>query len=126
MEGYIKLWRKMMLTSFYKDSHAYHLATHLIMKANHKDNRFVFNNKEVTIKRGQMITGRNKLSEETGMTSSMIHRKLTLFKNVGFITVKSNNKFSLITICNYEPYQKQFDEDEQPANSQRTASEHKQ
>jgi len=94
-----------METSFYKDSYAYHLATHLIYRANHKDNKMVFNGDEIIIKRGQVLTGRYKLAQETGIGISTIRRKLKLLQKIGFLTIKTTNKFSIVTIVKYSSYQ---------------------
>ena len=80
--GWIKLHRKLTQTSFYKDSQAVHLAIHLLLKANHSDVKIIFNNEEVSIKRGSMITGRHVLSRETGIHESTIYRKLKFLQNV--------------------------------------------
>jgi hypothetical protein len=104
MTGWIKLHRKLIQTSFYKDSQAVHLAIHLLMKANHSDVKITFNNDEVSIKRGSMITGRHALSRETGIHESTIYRKLRVLEKVGFSHIKSNNKYSMITINNYDAY----------------------
>lgn len=128
--GFIVIWRKFLDTSFFTDSYAVHLAITLLMKANHRDKKFTFNNEEIEIKRGQCIVGRKALSLETGIHTSTIYRKLMLLQEVGFLNIKTNNKFSIITICNYSNYQDVKDRNEQqveqPANNQRTTSEHKQ
>lgn len=103
--GFIVLWRKFLDTAFYKDSFAVHLAIHLIMQANHESKKFTFNRKEEILERGQLLTGRKALSSQTGISESTITHKLALFENIGFLTRKTNNKFSILTICNYNRYQ---------------------
>ena len=87
----------------------------------------LFNGHELIVKRGQHLTGRNILANETGVNSSSVHRRLTILKNVGFIDIKSNNKFSIITICNYNEYQVTDNKIEQQIehqlNIKRTSSE---
>ncbi len=121
--GFVVIWRKFQDTSFYKDSYAVHLALHLIMEANHEPKKFTFNQKEENLERGQLLTGRKVLSEATGISESTIYRKLELFENIGFLTRKVNNKFTILTICNYSKYQDKKQKLEQPANNQRTTSE---
>lgn len=105
VNGYIYLWKKITDTSFYKDSYAVHLALHLLLKVNYKDTKIVFNGQEVIIKRGEHLCGGLSLAKETGMNRSMIRRKLKLLEKVGFIYVKSTNKFSIVTICKYNDFQ---------------------
>lgn len=103
--GFIVLWRKIEDNPIFKDSIALHLFIHLLLEANHKPARFVFNDKEETLVRGQMITGRKKIVEKTGIKESTVYKKLKLLEKLGFCNIKSNNKFSVITISNYSLYQ---------------------
>ena len=124
MQGWIKLHRKLMQTSFYRDSETVHLAIHLLLKANHCDVDIIFNNEAITIKRGSLITGRQALSRETGIHESTIYRKLKVLEKVGFSNTTSNNKFSIITILNYSTYNSNDNateqQAEQPVNNKRT------
>jgi hypothetical protein len=112
---WIKLYRKLRKNPIYKDSIAVHLFIHLLLTANHKPNRFIFNEKEIMVKRGQLITGRKQLSSYTGINESTVKRRLKLFEKIGILTTKTTNKFSIITICNYKHYQGSISEN-WPAN----------
>ncbi|MCP3663973.1 MAG: hypothetical protein GY696_16030 [Gammaproteobacteria bacterium] len=101
MNGWIKLHRKMTDWSWYQDSKMVHLFLHLLLKANSHDGSW----KGTVVKRGQLICGRRKLALETGISEQTIYRKLRLLEAEQQITTKSNNRFTLITICKYEEYQ---------------------
>ena len=117
--GFIVLHRKIKDSAIYSDSQAVHLWLHLLIKANHKDKDFVLNGQLVTVKRGQTLTGRRRLSVETGIAESKIQRLLKLFENLHMIEQQTNSKNRLISITNYHSYQS----GEQQTNSKRTASE---
>jgi len=119
MEGWIKIHRKLLKKGYYKDSHYVHLWVHLLMKSNHESNEFLFNGKMITIQRGQLLTGRNTLSEETGIESSKVERIIKVLKSEQQIEQQTFNKFRIITICNYEDYQ----EVNKKVNNKRTTSE---
>jgi hypothetical protein len=127
--GFVVIWRKIQNTSFYRDSVAFHLAIHLVLKANHEAKTIVFNGQLLHIERGQCICGRDVLAYEIGANSSLITRKLKILQNLGFINVNSNNRYSVITILNYDTYQDIKTKEEQPigqpieqqTNSKRTA-----
>ena len=125
--GFIVIWRKFKDTSFYKDSYAVHLALHLLMEVNHETKKFVFNGREIEIQRGECICGRKSLAYETGINTSTIWRRLHLLQSIGFLNIKANNKFSIITILNYNTYQniklKKEQHSEQQLNNQRTTTE---
>jgi hypothetical protein len=117
--GYIKIWRKLYETSFYKDSYALHLAVHLLLKCNHKDTTFVFNGKEMSLKRGSCVVGRYSLALETGIKESTVRNKMALLASTHFLDIKSTNKFSVVTIRKYETYQGCVD-DKRTANGTTT------
>ncbi len=120
--GHLKLWRQLEDTSFYQNSHAVHLFIHLIMKANWKDKKIMFNGVEITIKRGSLLFGRKVASLETGIAEGTIYDNLKLLVNSKSINIKTNNKFSVITIVNYNKFNPLKDDTQQQSNSQPTAS----
>jgi hypothetical protein len=105
MNGWIKLHRKLKETSFYNKPLVLSLFIHLLLSANHKDKKFLWNGKEITIKKGSLITGLFSLSKNTGISIQSIRTALTNLKSTSTITIKSTNKFSIISICNWEQYQ---------------------
>ncbi len=125
--GWIKIHRKIMDNCIYKDAHLLHLFIHCLLKANHKANKFLFNDKEMIIERGQFITGRLQLAEDLNVNSSLVYRKLKILENLKIVNIKSNNKFSLVTVLKYNTYQDLITTNEQqieqPANNQRTTNE---
>jgi hypothetical protein len=122
--GYIKVWRKIEDSFFYKDSAYVHLWVHLLMKANHIRHEFIFNGKRMSCERGQCITGRHKLSQETGIEVNKVTRLLKMLKSEQQIEQQTNNRFSLITILKYEDYQGDNEQqNKQQVNNKRTASE---
>jgi hypothetical protein len=50
-------------------------------------------------------------------------RHLKKFEELEQIKIDANNKFSIITICNYDSYQDNISEDEQQVNNKRTTDE---
>ena len=78
-----------------------HLFIYLLINANHEDGNWM----GISIKRGQIVTGRNSLSENTGISSQTIRTCLSRLKSTNEITIKSTNKYSIITITKYDDYQ---------------------
>jgi len=122
--SWITLHRKILDHCIFKDSETLHLFMYCLIRANHKSNTFLFNGKEITIKRGQFITGRNEIQKATKIKSSSIYRKLKILENLEILNIKPNNKFSLITILKYNTYQGYNDKQtEQQLNNKRTTTE---
>ena len=76
-------------------------------------------NKFVDIKRGQLLTGRNKLSEYTGINRSKLERLLNLLESEQQIEQLKTTKYRLISIVNYDAYQST----EQQVSNERATSE---
>lgn len=54
---------------------------------------------------GQFIFGRYKAAEELKMSPSTVYRYMKLLEENNNISIKVNNKFSLVSIVNWELYQ---------------------
>jgi hypothetical protein len=122
MSGWIKLHRKMLKWEWYEDINVCRLWTHLLLKANHKDNKW----KGIEVKAGQLITGRIALSAETGLTEQQTRTALSKLKSTGEITIKISNKFSIITITSWPIHQQDNQQSNQQVTSQQPTSNHKQ
>ena len=99
--GWLKIFRKIKKWKWYQKSEMVHLFLHFIFSANHEDKEW----QGQTIKRGQFITGRNKLNTETGISAQTIRTCINRLKSTNEITSKSTNKFTIITVINYDKYQ---------------------
>lgn len=100
-QGWIKLHRKLIDWGWFKNPDIAHLFVYLILKANHKDGSW----QGIQVKKGQLLTGRKRLSEETGLSEQKIRTCLSRLKSTSDITIESTSKYSLITVCNYKTYQ---------------------
>lgn len=118
-KGWVKTYRSLMDKGYYTDSQAVHLWIHIIFKANHSEKEFMWNGSIINVKRGSFVTGRKRLSAETGIAESKIYRLLKLFESERQIEQQTNNRNSMITILNYDQYQSS----EQQMNNKRTTSE---
>ena len=103
--GWIKLHRTLEDKGYYKNSKYVHLWIHILLKANHEKNEFMWNNKIMIIKEGQFITGRKQLSLETGLTETTIENILNMFEKEQQIGQQKTTKFRLITVINWKEYQ---------------------
>lgn len=83
------------------------LWVHLLLMANHEESTFIWNNHKQTLKSGQLLTGRKKLAEQTGIPSSNIYRMLNYLENEHQIEQQKTNKYTVITIKNWGTYQKE-------------------
>lgn len=111
--GYVKLFRKFTEWEWYKDANTMRLFCHLILMSNHKQKKW----QGITIKRGQILTSYAKLAEQLGLSPQKIRTAINKLKSTNDITIKSTNKNTVISLCNYSIYQTRKT-DEQQANQQ--------
>lgn len=115
--GWIKLHRKLVDKGYYKKSSYVHLWIHLLMSANHESKEFLWNGSLIMVKEGQFITGRDQLSEATGIHRSSVERILKVLEIEHQIEQQKTTKYRLITILNWKEYQK---EDSKSSNKRAT------
>lgn len=105
--GYIKLHRQFKNTSFYKDTVVRGVFLHLLLSANFKDNEVFVNGKVVVVKKGQLLTGFDVLSLESGYSRSQVRRAIKSLILTRTITRRATNKYSIISILNWDTYQQE-------------------
>ncbi len=101
MNGWIKTHRKIIEWEWFTVPNMFHVFSYLLLSANTKDTKF----QGLDLKKGQLVTGLFSLKEATGVSIQSLRTCLKRLKSSGEITVKSTNKYSVITICNYSMYQ---------------------
>jgi hypothetical protein len=102
MNGWICLHRQLLDWEWYQDSKMVHLFIHLILKASYDDQKY----QGKPLKRGQLITSRSKLSQETGLSDREIRDRLIKLEKTNEIASETTNRFTTITICKFDSYQK--------------------
>ena len=122
MEGWIKIHRSLLDWEWYQDTNCVRLALHFLLKANYQPKKW----KGIIIDRGQLVTTRGQLSEETGLSEMQIRTAIDKLDNCGFITKSGTHKYTIITICNYDLYQQTqdgCDNGYQPTDNQQITNE---
>lgn len=119
-KGWIKLHRSLLDWEWYDDNNTKILFLHLLLKANHKDKSY----RGKVIKKGCLLTGRQLLSMETGLSIMQVRTSLSKLKSTNEITIKSSSQGTEIQINNYKDYQEVTSEltDEQPTSNQRVTT----
>lgn len=117
--GWVSLHRRSIESSVFQDMRTWYVWSWCLMKANHKTRVVPFNGVDIEIARGSFITGRTSaLSELHGLTAQRYRTALEYLKSTSRITTKATNKFTIITISNYDEYQNVNLQDDQQNNQQ--------
>lgn len=120
-KSFIKLNRKILNWRWYQDANTMRVFIHLLLKANYKDNDF----EKTSVKRGQLITSQSHLAEDLKISVKNVRTALEHLKSTGEVAVQTTAKYSIITINNYNEYQKVADTSagEGQANGRQAAGE---
>ena len=99
--SFVKLYRKFTGWEWYGDSNMVHMFIHLLINANYEARNW----RGIEVKRGELVTGRKSLASELNMSEQQVRTCLNKLKSTNEITTKSTNKYTIITVCNYDSYQ---------------------
>lgn len=106
-KGWIKLNRKIQEHWIWKDKPFNKSAAwiDLILLANHESQKVNLREGLVTIKRGQFVTGIDKLAQKWGWSRGKVYRFLKTLESEQMLKRKSNTYGTVITIVNYGKFQ---------------------
>ena len=124
LNGFVKIHRKLLQWGWYQDNVVKGVFLHLLLTAAFKDSQWMGR----TIKRGQVVVGVQKMADELGFTRQQVRTAINKLKSTNEITTETTNKYTIVTVVNWEEYQL-FDEiptnkitniltNEQPTNNQ--------
>lgn len=101
MKGWYRQQRNLSERPWYKDSVMVHLYTYLKERAYVADGRY----EGKLIRRGSCPITRSEISEVTGLSPKTLDRTLKKLISYGEIIVNGNNRFSIITVCDYDGFE---------------------
>jgi len=94
-----------------------------LLRASWKEMKAQVGNEVVVLKPGQMIFKRRIAAEALGLNESTVYRCLMSLEERESIVINSNNKYTLLTIVNWDSYQNNKETSEQQTNNKRTTNE---
>ena len=104
-EGYVKLYRKALDNPIFYKPELWQIFSYCLLRAGHEESRIIFNGKEVILAPGSFVTGRVSMAKDLKQNPMTTYKRLKVLENLKILNIKSNNKFSIVTIENWELYQ---------------------
>lgn len=118
--GWIKLHRRLLDNPLVmKDADHVAIWIFLLLNATHEDYPAIFKGNKITLKPGQLITGRKAIANLLLISESKVRRILDEFENDHQIDQQTSNKNRLITIVNWQSYQKSDQQNGQQVTNKR-------
>ena len=99
---FIKLSRKIQSWRWYQDANTMRVFIHILLNANVYDHDF----ENITVKRGQWVTSQKRIAEQLNLSLKNVRTALEHLKTTGEVAIKTTSKYSIITVFNYNQYQK--------------------
>ena len=127
-DGYILLWRKSLESAVWNNANVWRFWTWCLMKATYKEHEVLVGYQKVLLQPGQFVFGRKVASKETRLSERTIRTCLEKLKSMQNLTIKTTNKFSIISIVNWDNYQNETTSkttNKRPANDQQTTTNNK-
>lgn len=112
MSGYIKLFRAIEQWEWYTDTNTKALFLHCLIKANHRPKRW----RGIVVEKGSFVTSTLKLCEELHFSRQVVRTSLERLKSTNEITIKTTNRFTVISVVKWGDYQSDEDRDNQQNN----------
>ena len=101
LNGFIKLHRKLIEWGWYSDCVVKDVFLHILMTAAFKEGYYL----GFKIEPGQAIIGRKKMASDLGFSEQQVRTALKKLESTGEISINSTNRFSIVTVANWETYQ---------------------
>lgn len=116
MEGWVKLHRVLLENPLWTDKpfSSGQAWVDLLLRANHKDNSFIYKNNMHHVNRGEILVSFRSLEKRWGWSKGKCDRFLKLLIFEKMVTLNGTPNGTLITICNYDKYQSKNDSDGTP------------
>ncbi len=114
--GWIKLHRKLLEWEWYDDANTFRLFIHCLLECNYTEKEW----RGIIIEKGSFITSPETIAKKLKLSRQQIRtsiNKLILSKN---ITIKTTNKYTVVTVVKYSDYQFLENENNQQNNKQIT------
>lgn len=118
--GWISLHRKIKDNAIFTKPNYLSVWVYLLMHANHKDKKIIWNNKSFTVKRGSFIGSISSIAKNFKLSKSTVHMIVKYLESERMIERSSNRRFTYWTIVNYDKYQDVERKVEHKSNTSRT------
>lgn len=105
---WIKLPRSFTSWRWYHESKMVHLFLYLLLQANVKKKDYL----SLTIYPGQVVTSLVQIAQDTGLSIRNVRTCLKKLSSTKDIKVKSSNKGTIVSICNFERFLQLSNEDD--------------
>ena len=106
LTGWIKLHRSMLESTVFANERKLKVFIWCLLRANPQPCEVRIGKTTIALERGQFLTSSLKAAEELGLGRHSIRGQLDGLQRDGAVAISSASKYSVITVVNYDVYQK--------------------
>ena len=121
--NWIKVHRSILHSDVFDDSEVLKFWIWALCKASYNSREVTVGTQTVLLEPGQFIFRRSESAKELRMTEAKCYRTAKTLAKRAQIDIKSNNRFSVITVLNWGFYQTDSEKVNNKMNSKRTTNE---
>lgn len=129
MEGWISLYRKIQehwLWTKKRKFSKFEAWIYILLKANHKKTKTLFDEKLIPVDKGSFITSEVRLAKDWNWNRSTVRNFLTILEKDKMIHKNATTKYTIITVENWDLYQNTQQQNRQQNNNKTTTRQHRQ
>lgn len=104
-KGWVKLSRGLIDSAIFTDEKTLKIWVWCLLKAAYHESDTIINGSVVHLNKGQFIFGVHAASNALSMSVKCIRTRMLALEKLGMISRKPTNKFTIITICDWEQMQ---------------------
>ena len=104
-DGWIKLHRKVIRSSVFDNEKCLKIWIWCLCKASHKEKIVLLGRQKISLKKGEFIMGGITAEETLKIARSTIYYWLSFLEAEGMVDIKKTNKYTVVTILNWDEYQ---------------------
>jgi hypothetical protein len=108
--GYVRLWRRFLDDGYLQNANLCVFMLWCLLKASHKQHAVTVGLQRVALEPGEFIFTLRNAAKDLKMSLKQIRVIVATLKNGEFLALKTTNKFSVITIVNWQIYQETEEE----------------
>lgn len=105
MSGYAKIFRDLLDKPIFQNEKLLKVWIWCLLKAAHKEHEQLVGLQKIVLKKGEFIFGRKKAAAELNLSESTVWRFMKFLKDHRSLDIKTNNKYSVVTVVNWVFYQ---------------------
>lgn len=118
--GYVKVWRSLEDSGIIGNAEVCRLFLYLMLKASSRSRKQAVGTGIVSLEPGQLVTGRKQLALAVGSTEQKIRTALSILEKQEIISQQTTNRYTLISLVNWDKYQHRQPADDQLINQRPT------